>query len=288
MSKDNKTPQKTDPRAAARAVAAKQSQRNNKSKKNRRWIQLAVLAIVATIVAMIAFVVINTRSNDIADSGPLPSSSNDFGGIVLTNDGIQKDTATVDSVDINNLRKSDTDLPLGVETAEQASANGQPVRVTIFQDYNCVHCAEFERDNADVLKKLIDDGKITLEIRNVTYLDQSSPTFYSARSANAAYSVANQLSTDDFLEYQKEIFTHQGQGGLNDGEIEDIASSHGADIKSDMKDGSWRPLVNVVTSESSTNGVAGTPTVYADGQQFNTSPDAFEDWVNQIIEKKQA
>lgn len=277
---------KNKAREAARAAAAKQAKRNNKAKSSRRWLQLAVLGLVAAIVAMVAIIVINTRNNEIAESGAIPSSANDFGGIVLTADGIEKNKATLRERNINDLKKSDTGLPLGLETAEQASSNGKPVRVTMFQDYNCVHCGEFEKENAAVLKKLVDDGKITLEIRNVAYLDQYSPTAYSARTANAAYSVANQVDADKFLEYQAEIFTHQGQGGLNDGIIKDIAAKYGADISDDQKNNTWRPLVNVATSEAATNGVQGTPTVYADGQTFNSTPDTFEKWVNTIIEAK--
>ena len=79
------------------------------------------------------------------------------------------------------------------------------------------------------------------------------------------------------------MFTHQGNVLKND-EIIDIASKYGADIKEDMDNNTWRPLVSVVTPESSKNGVSGTPTVYADGQQY-TSKD-FTGWINKIISEK--
>ncbi|MBM7051543.1 MULTISPECIES: DsbA family protein [unclassified Rothia (in: high G+C Gram-positive bacteria)] len=277
-----------DARAAARAVAAKQAQRNNKAKNNRRWLQLAVLAVVAAIVTMIAIVVVNARNSQIADSSSIPESSNDYGGIVLTADGIQKGAATMETRSVHDIKNSDTGLPMGVATAKEASANGEPVHVTVFQDYNCVHCASFEKENNELLKNLIKDGKVTVEYRNVAFLDRSSPTSYSARTANAAYAVANQVNVDQFMDYQAEIFSHQGQGGLNDNIIEEIASKHGADISEALGNNEWRPLVNVVTTETAGNGVQGTPTVYADGQTFNTSPEDFEAWINAIIESKQA
>ena len=54
--------------------------------------------------------------------------------------------------------------------------------------------------------------------------------------------MANQVSTSDFLNYQREIFTHQGRGDMNNQQIADIASKYHASIGSDMNDGKWRPL----------------------------------------------
>ena len=156
--------------------------------------------------------------------------------------------------------------------------------MTIFQDYNCVHCAEFETKYGEEIQKLVEDGTITLEIRNLTFLDRSSPTAYSARNAAAAYSVANQVSTSNFLNYQREIFSHQGTGDMNNQQIADIASKYGANIGSDMNDGKWRPLVDVVNAESASNGIQGTPTVFVDGDQY-TSND-FSAFLKSKIEAK--
>ncbi len=143
--------------------------------------------------------------------------------------------------------------------------------MTIFQDYNCVHCHEFEDQYGEELKKQVQEGNIELEIRNLTFLDQNSPTQYSARTANAAYAVANQVSADKFLDFQKELFSHQGTGDLNNQQIADIASKYGANIGSDMNDNKWRSLVDVVTAESSKNDIGGTPTVFVDGEQYTSN-----------------
>ncbi len=43
-----------------------------------------------------------------------------------------------------------------------------------------MHCAEFEKKYGEEIQKLVEDGTITLEIRNLTFLDRTSPTAYSA------------------------------------------------------------------------------------------------------------
>lgn len=293
MSKGNLSP--NEARERARQLAAQQAKKSSKS--SARWIQATVIAVVLLIGAIIAVVVVNGNKNQIAESGPVPATANQYGGIVLTADGIQKDTSSEETRDSNQLGEStvtykkadgtETKMPLGVQSAEEAKKNGEPVRLTIFQDYNCVHCAEFETTYGDEVQKLVESGDITLEIRNLTFLDASSPTFYSARTNNIAYAAAEQMSTTQFLEFQKEIFSHQGTGGLSNEEIIDIAVKHGADkgeLQKVSNDNTYRPFVNVVTMESSTNGISGTPTIFADGEQY-TSKD-FSTWINQKIADK--
>lgn len=293
MAKDVKPT--ADARERARQIAAKQAK--TKSASSRRWIQLTILAVIAAIIAVIAFVVITNNKNEIPEAGPVPASANQYGGIVLTKDGIQQNTSAEPSRDFNTLGTAtqsytpteggtESPFPLGLQTSEEAKNNGEPVRVTIFQDYRCVHCAEFESTYGDQIEQMVLDGKITLEIRNLTFLDAGSATLYSARAANAAYSVANQVSTKDFLDYQKEIFSHQAEGGVSNQELVDIAAKYGADIKEDVNNNTWRPLVAVVNAESATNGVAGTPSVFADGEYYGTNED-FITWLTTKIETKE-
>ena len=288
----------TDAREKARQIAAQQAKKSPRQA-SRRWLQFGVLAVALIIVGIIGFVVVNGNKNTkVAESGPVPSSANEYGGIVLTKDGIVQNSSTQENRDFKQLATSTSSvtpmvngtvaavntLPPGVQTAEEASKNGQPVRVTIFQDYNCVHCAEFEKKYGEEIQKLVEDGTITLEIRNLTFLDRNSPTAYSARNAAAAYSVANQISTSEFLNYQREIFNKRGSGDMNNQQIADIASKHGASIGSDMNDGKWRPFVDVVNAESAKNGIQGTPTVFVDGDQY-TSND-FSTFLKEKIEAK--
>ena len=141
-----------DAREKARQLAAEQAKKNKKS--STRWIQFTVLGVVALIIAIVAFVVVNGNRNQIPEAGPVPASANQYGGIVMSKDGIELNTSTVETRDSNDLGSSEatyTDangdtvtMPLGVALPEEADNNGEPVRLTIFQDYNCIHCAQFE------------------------------------------------------------------------------------------------------------------------------------------------
>lgn len=291
-----------DAREKARQLAAKQA-RNNPSVASRRWIQFTVLAVVLVIVVVAAFVYLNNQNKEIPPSGAVPASANEYGGIVINKDGIVKDASKQSSRDINQLGSSSTSvtaaaegqgqgqngtkpLPLGLESPEDAKKNGKPVHVVVFQDFNCPHCKEFEESSSEEIKRLVQEGSITVEYRNMTIMDRGSSTQYSARTANAAYAVANQVSADKYLEFQKEIFDNQHKGNdLNNQQISDIATKYGANISSDLNDNKWRPLVNVVNKESLNNGVEGTPAIYADGDTFDLNAN-FSGWIKEKIEAK--
>ena len=91
-----------DAREKARQIAAKQSKRGNVAM-NRRWIQLTVLGVVVVIVFVIGFVYINGQNNKVPESGPVPASSNEYGGIVLTKDGIVQNSSTRDTRNYKEL-----------------------------------------------------------------------------------------------------------------------------------------------------------------------------------------
>lgn len=268
-----------DARERARQIAARQAKRGGGS---RRGIQIAVVAVLVVVLAIVGVVYWQTHKDDIPDSGPVPASANEWGGIVITKDGIQKGTSsktersssdigtstvTVSpAADSSNAQSGEAKLPMGLQSEADAKKNGKPVRLVIFQDYNCIHCAEFEKTYGDQIEQQVLDGKIELEVRNLNFLDAETTTKYSSRAAAAAYSVAEQTTPKQFLDWQKEMFSHQGQGGLKNSEIEDIAKSHGADISSDLDSNKYRPMVNTVVAESQQNGVQATPTLFADGK----------------------
>lgn len=287
------SPRSSEAREKARQIAAKQSSR----KTSGLWWQISSVVLVVIIIGVIAAVYQHNKKSEIPDSGPVASSSNQYGGIVVTKDGIKKDTSDVDTRDINDLKTSKetgpaddqsngkpATLPVGMPSEQDAKKNGEPVKVTIFQDYNCIHCAEFEKSNGEQLKKQVMDGQIQLEIRNLNFLDQETSTEYSSRAAMAAYSVAEQVSPEKFLDWQEEMMSHQGQGGMNNQKLADIAKKYGADIKSDLDNNKYRPLVNVTVKESQNNGISGTPTIYADIQKYGNG--SFSDFLSGVIKGK--
>jgi protein-disulfide isomerase len=270
-------------RERARQVA---DQHARQDKRSRRILQLGILALVLVIVAVIGVVVAQNRAQQIPEAGPVPASANQWGGTVLTADGIRTGESEVQERDLAEVPEApetpdDSAVPPGVE----ASGDGEPVQVVIFQDFECVHCADFEAENADALEEAVTSGDIVLEYRNLNFLDRSTPTQYSSRAAAAAYEVGNQSSAEQYLAFVEEVFSHQGTGGLDDEQLVEIASSHGADIAGALEEDTWRPMVNVVSQESLANGVSGTPTVFIDGERLGN--EAFQEALDAAVEAKE-
>jgi protein-disulfide isomerase len=270
-------------RERARQVA---DQHARQDKRSRRILQLGILALVLVIVAVIGVVVAQNRAQQIPEAGPVPASANQWGGTVLTADGIRTGESEVEERDLAEVPEApetpdDSAVPPGVE----ASGDGEPVQVVIFQDFECVHCADFEAENADALEEAVTSGDIVLEYRNLNFLDRSTPTQYSSRAAAAAYEVGNQSSAEQYLAFVEEVFSHQGTGGLDDEQLVEIASSHGADIAAALEEDTWRPMVNVVSQESLANGVSGTPTVFIDGERLGN--EAFQEALDAAVEAKE-
>jgi protein-disulfide isomerase len=97
--------------------------------------------------------------------------------------------------------------------------------------------------------------------------------------------VAEQVSTEQYLAYVEEIFSHQGTGGLENEQIADIAAKHGADreaVLTALEENAHRPLVSVVAQESLANGISGTPTVFVDGERLGN--EAFQDVLEEAVE----
>ncbi len=270
-------------RERARQIA---DQHERKDKRSRRLLQLGIIALVLVILAVIGVVIAQNRAQQIPEAGPVPASSNQWGGTVLTADGILKDRSEVAERDLTEVPEApatpdESAVPPGIVDPAEAEEADEPVQVVIFQDFECVHCADFETENGEALEEAVTDGDITLEYRNLNFLDRATPTQYSSRTAAAAYEVGNQVSTEQYLAYVEEVFSHQGTGGLDDEQLVEIAAKHGADIGSALEENTWRPLVNVVSQESLAHGVSGTPTVFIDGEKLGN--EAFQDALDEAI-----
>lgn len=276
-----------DARERARQIADRQARRHSG---RPLGLILGIVALMLAIVLIIGLVMWQNSKSKIPEAGPVPTSANQYGGITVTKDGIPQNTSDVEERDLSTLppapeEPDTTKTPPGIVDADKAATNGEPVQLVVFQDYECVHCADFEKENAELLKKYVDAGKLDVEYRNLNFLDKATPDQYSSRAANAAYLVAEQVSADQFLEYSQEVFTHQGTGGLSNQELAEIAGKHGASVTAeDIDENTYRPMVDVATRESVTNGVAGTPTMFVDGKRYEEG--AFEDMLKKAVDAK--
>jgi protein-disulfide isomerase len=148
-----------------------------------------------------------------------------------------------------------------------------PTTVTVYEDFQCPICKEFEKETRDQLRAAVDAGKIRIEYRMVSFLDKASTNEYSSRALNAAAVVLDTSGTDVFLKFHDLLFDDQpeegGPGPEND-ELVKMAVQAGADesaVKDGIENGEFDQWVTNTRDEMSKNGVTGTPTVFVDGKK---------------------
>ncbi len=147
------------------------------------------------------------------------------------------------------------------------------VTVTVYLDFMCPYCGQFERANGDALAAAIDNGTAKLEVHPMAFLDDmSSGTKYSTRAANAFAAVANQDARTG-LAFSQLLFAQQpaeNTAGLTDSTIADLASQSGApvDVVASFAKQTYQPWVAKITQQAFDSGVTGTPTVKINGKTF--------------------
>lgn len=155
-----------------------------------------------------------------------------------------------------------------------------PDTVSLYQDYMCPHCQDFEAYEGETITQLLDDGQITLDLHPVALdgLDQASGTQFSTRSANATYCVADAGAPEDVWSFSNALFGMAPTGtGLTDQQLIDAASSVGVDIAACVEDGTYNGYISTVTAQIPENpqtGGRGTPTLLVNDEfvQVTGSP----------------
>ncbi|ALO68208.1 hypothetical protein AS189_19005 [Arthrobacter alpinus] len=267
-----------------------------KEKRNGWLIRGGVLLAAVAVIVIIALIVINTqKSNEpVAETGPVPTNMNAYGGITLGKDGaVVKPTTTETTVDINTVPalptekiEKATDLDkIGIK----ASAAGQPVQTVIYFDFLCPFCNQFETKYGAKLKALASEKKVTVEYRSLGFLDRlSGGTNYSSRAGAAAACVA-EVSPDKYQAYLDKLFAEQpaeNSKGLNNATLVKYATEVGVgDIASCVDNKTYRPYQAHTTLLASAHSVASTPTVFMDGEQW-VSTESFDDFSARILAAK--
>lgn len=189
---------------------------------------------------------------------------------------------------------SDGALPL------QPTEDPNLLNITIYQDYMCPICGQFDAANGDTLAQLVNTGAAKLSIHPISILNsKSSGTKYSTRAANAAACVAT-YSPNNFWDFNQLMFKNQpaeGSSGLSDDDIikliTDAGVSGAAAIADCIKNRTYEGWVDAQTKRALTGplpntdvpNVNGTPTVIVNGQQYQGSVSdagAFLAFVTQI------
>lgn len=153
-----------------------------------------------------------------------------------------------------------------------------PVKLKVYEDLQCPICREFEQVAGEKVQAAIADGTAQVDYHMVAFLDRASTTHYSSRALNAAMAVLSTAGPDAFQKFRTIAFQNQPEensAGVPDSTLIDWAVQAGADrakVTPLINDNVYHQWVLNATDQMSKDGVAGTPTIYINGQNQGNNP----------------
>jgi protein-disulfide isomerase len=157
--------------------------------------------------------------------------------------------------------------------------------VSLYEDFLCPHCGEFEQKFGPTIGQLIDSGAIAADYYMVAILDQPSNDNYSSRAGAAAYCVADE-NKDAFRRFHAALYAQQpGETMASFPDNESLIKTArlagaGGSVPDCINKGKYVPMVQGLAQATQ---IQSTPTIKINGQDFavteTTTPD---DLVNQV------
>ena len=255
---------KAERRDEARLKAIEMREQQKKREKRNRTIAISgLVAAVVVLAVVVALILGQTKTT--------------AGGAAYTGDAVKiADVAKPSTAEDNGA------IPVGATGKAGEKPAAGDVVVSVYLDYLCPYCHQFETANDAELATLRAAGGVTVEYHPVSILDRlSSGTEYSTRAANAVAVVADQ-APDKFSAFNTALFANQpaeNSQGLSDDEIAKLALTAGVPqsvvdkFTATVPDKSWRtfaPYVAALTTQASTDlgSSFATPTVLINGTAF--------------------
>ncbi|MFB4425226.1 DsbA family protein [Streptomyces sp. QL37] len=231
-----------DRRRAARDRLAQQREQDRARDRRRRTliVSTAVVGVLA-LAAVIGVMAANAGKNDEdSEAGPAVTPSGAMG-----KDGL----------------------------ALQVGADDAPSTLTIWEDFRCPVCAQFENAFRDTITKLTDSGRLKVEYHLATIIDGNLGGSGSLRAANAA---ACAQDAGKFAPYHDTLFRDQPAEtddafGENSKLIELAGKVKGLDtpaFRSCVEDGTHDSWVEKSNKAFTEGGFEGTPTALLNGESI--------------------
>jgi protein-disulfide isomerase len=263
-SRPTKNQKRQEARDKARALRKKQAR---KSKRSKVLIQSSLAVGVIGVIALVTVLIISS----LRPPGPGPAN--------MQSDGIKIGQGLI-------AERTPALLPEELPVPSEANADGVPA-ISIFVDYSCPACAQFETVYGELLRTWADSGTATVEYHILSFRDaQTAGTRYATRSGNSAACVA-EFAPDQFFIYNDLLLRSQpvppASYELTDDQMVQLAGAAGvenlAEIESCIADETFSNWVSQATARAMSTGplsvrnseiplVVGTPTVLVNGKEY--------------------
>lgn len=142
------------------------------------------------------------------------------------------------------------------------------VVVAAFEDFRCPHCRRYNAEELpSVWSEYVEPGQIRYEHRDFPVVDERSWT-----AANAARSVQNLGSTEDFWAYAEMLFANQSSLGPETYErLGDEVGVDGGQVRQAAAERTYDPTIRYDRQTGRDLGVSATPTVLVNGDPVTDS-----------------
>lgn len=197
-------------------------------------------------------------------------------GVVLYSMKLGKDNGAGDTQAVRVtsgalVKKDGTDEPKAV--------------LSIYEDFQCPHCRDFEKTFGPTVAKLVDSGAAAVDYYMVSILNRTNDG-YSSRAANAAYCVADE-NKEAFVRFHSALFAQQPQEGSGSGpdnaRLTEIARQAGVTggVPECISKGRYEKMSKGLAAASN---ITATPTLRLNGQDINpATPDELLAKVRSIV-----
>ncbi len=243
--------------AREQARLARESEKK-REKRNRLFLQGGIALVIVAVVAVVALVL--TQSMKPAGPGPQNMIS---GGVTFGKDLKVEETKAL---------QPDQD-----RQAVNQDFDSLPIDVTVYVDYMCPACGNFEQQNGTMLEQYVGSGDVALTVVPLNFLDgQSLGTKYSTRSANMFSCIVDQQPESAFALHNRllsaEVQPQEQTTGLTDDQLLENAEAAGAklttELKQCVKDQRFAGFINGNWKSASETGLLG----LAEGTQLINDP----------------
>jgi protein-disulfide isomerase len=153
---------------------------------------------------------------------------------------------------------------LGPNGGEQRGSGSAQVVVEEYGDFQCPHCADFQRTVGPTINRLVDRGAIRFAFHPIAFIGPESTT-----AASAATCAGDQ---GKFWRYHDQLFAQQGpenSGTFSTSRLESIGRQVGLSdqrFTTCVNQGTYKNWIAQQTDNASRRGVNQTPTVLVDGR----------------------